>query len=93
MGAVAVSAIVLAAFYVIEAFTAPDPRLRIVLRCLPVLPVAVWILWFDPSRPFERRRPLVRQAARLALLVLAIAFAVTVLGIGLNWIYDPNRVI
>jgi hypothetical protein len=82
-----------AAIYVIEAFTAPSPILRIVLRTTPVLPVAVWTLWFDRSRPFEERPPTIRLSGRLVLLVLIMAFAVAVLGIGLNWLYDPNRVI
>ncbi|HEX9096193.1 MAG TPA: hypothetical protein VF990_08835 [Candidatus Dormibacteraeota bacterium] len=83
----------LAGFYVIEAFTAPSPILRIVLRTSPVLPVAVWTLWFDPARPFRERPPAVRLSWRLALLVLVMAFAVALLGLGLNWLYDPSRVI
>jgi hypothetical protein len=82
-----------AAVYVIDAFTAPSPVLRIVLRTTPVLPLAVWTLWFDRSRPFEGRPPTIRLSGRLVLLVLIMAFAVAVLGIGLNWLYDPNRVI
>jgi hypothetical protein len=82
-----------AAIYVIEAFTAPSPVLRVVLRSAPVLPVAVWTLWFDRSRPFEGRPAAVRLSGRLVLLVLIMAFAVAILGIGLNWLYDPNRVI
>jgi hypothetical protein len=79
--------------YVIEAFTAPSPWLRIALRCAPVLPVAIWTLWFDRSRPFKQRPLIVRLSGRLALLVLVMAFAVALLGFGLNWLYDPNRVI
>jgi hypothetical protein len=82
-----------AAVYVIKAFTAPSPVLRIVLRTVPVLPVAIWTLWFDRSRPFERRPPRIRLSGRLALLVLVMAFAVALLGFGLNWLYDPSRVI
>ena len=82
-----------AAVYVIEAFTAPSPLLRIVLRSAPVLPVAVWTLWFDRSRPFERQAPAIRLSGRLALLVLVMFFAVALLGLGLNWLYDPKRVI
>lgn len=82
-----------AAVYVIEAFTAPSPILRIVLRSSPVLPIAIWTLWFDRARPFEGRPPAVRQSGRLALLVLVMAFAVAILGLGLNWLYDPSRVI
>jgi len=80
-------------FYVIEAFTAPNPVLRIVLRSAPVLPVAIWTLWFDRSRPFEGRPLALRRSGRVALLLLVMAFAVGILGFGLNWLYDPSRVI
>ena len=91
--AVAVALIPLAGFYVIEAFIAPNPLVRIGLRSLPALPVAIWTLWYDKSRPFEREQPTIRFASRLLLLVLVMAFAVAILGIGLNWLYDPNRFI
>ena len=91
--AIVVVLIALAGFYVIEAFAAPNPLVRIVLRSLPVFPVAIWTLWFDRSRPFRRQRPAIRLAGRVALLVVAMAFAVALLGIGLNWLYDPGRVI
>jgi hypothetical protein len=91
--AVAVVLIPLAGFYVIEAFIAPHPLVRVVLRSLPVLPVAIWTLWFDRSRPFEQKGPAIRWVGRVALLVVAMTFAIAVLGIGLNWLYDPNRVI
>ena len=91
--AVAVALIPLAGFYVIEAFIAPNPLVRIGLRSLPALPVAIWTLWYDKSRPFEREQPTIRFASRLLLLVLVMAFAVAILGIGLNWLYDPTRVI
>ena len=93
MGVFAVFAITLAAVYVIEAFTYPNPIVRIVLRSVPVLPIAIWTLWFDRSRPFKRRRPGIRLAGRVALLLVVMAVAIAVLGIGLNWLYDPNRVI
>jgi hypothetical protein len=93
MGALVIPAIAVATLYVIEAFTASSPLLRIVLRSAPVLPVAIWTLWFDRSRPFARRPPAIRLSGRLALLVLVMAFAVALLGLGLNWLYDPNRVI
>lgn len=86
-------AIPLAALYVIEAFTASSPVLRILLRSLPVLPVAIWTLWFERSRPLERQRPAIRLAGRILLLVLVMTFAVAVLGVGLNWLYDPSRFI
>jgi hypothetical protein len=91
--AVVIVLIVLGGFYVIEAFLASNPLLRIVLRSLPVLPVAIWTLWFDRSRLFERQRPTVRLAGRILLLVLVVAFAVAILGVGLNWLYDPSRVL
>jgi hypothetical protein len=78
--------------YVIYAFIGPNPLLRILMRCLPVLPVAIWTIWFDRSRPLQRQSPLVRTVGRLALLVAVMGFAVLLLGIGLNWLYDPNRV-
>src|ERR1700694_802741 len=82
MGVFAVFAITLAAVYVIEAFTYPNPIVRIVLRSVPVLPIAIWTLWFDRARPFERQGPAIRQIGRVALLVVAVTFAVAVLGIG-----------
>jgi len=91
--AVVVVLIALAGFYVIEAFIAPNPMLRIVLRSLPVLPVAIWTLWFDRSRPFEREAPVIRRVGRAALLLLVMAFAIALLGVGLNWLYDPGRFI
>jgi len=90
-----VAAIVLpiATAYVIAAFIAPNPLVRIVLRSLPVLPLGIWTLWYEQSRPLERQPPMIRVAGRIVLLVLVMAFAVAVLGIGLNWLYDPERVI
>ncbi len=80
--AVVVILTALAGFYVIAAFAAPSPMVRIVLRSLPVLPVAIWTLWFDRSRPFRRRGPALRLAGRVALLLVVMAFAVALLGIG-----------
>ena len=91
--AVAVALIPLVGFYVIEAFIAPNPLVRVGLRSLPVLPVGIWTLWYDKSRPFERHQPPIRVAGRIVLLVLVMAVAVAILGIGLNWLYDPTRVI
>jgi hypothetical protein len=93
VGALAILAITVAALYVIVAFVVPNPLVRVVLRSLPVLPVAVWTLWFDRSRPFEQQTAAIRITARVALLILVMAFAVALLGIGLNWLYDPARVI
>jgi len=64
-----------------------------VLRSLPVLPLAIWTLWYDEARPFKRQEPAIRVAGRILLLVLVMAFAVGTLGIGLNWLYDPSRFI
>ena len=91
--AVVLVLIVLAGLYVVEAFIASSPLLRIVLRSLPVLPVAIWTLWFDRSRPFERRAPVIRRVGRVGLLLVVMAFAVALLGVGLNWLYDPARFI
>jgi hypothetical protein len=83
----------IATLYVILAFTAESPILRIVLRCLPVLPAVVWTLWFDASRPVDHRPAALQLAVRVTLLVIAMAIAVALLGLGLNWIYDPSRVV
>jgi hypothetical protein len=83
----------IAGLYVIESFIDPHPLVRIVLRTAPVLPAAIWTLWFDPARPLENRSPIIRDVARLGLLVLILVFAVAVLGFGLNWLYDPNRIV
>jgi hypothetical protein len=66
--------------------------LRIVLRCLPLLPLAIWTIWFDRARPLERQPVWIRIAGRLALLVIVMGFVVAVLGFALNWLYDPDRV-
>lgn len=82
-----------AAFYVFESFLNPNPVVRIVLRTLPVLPAAMWTLWFDRSRPLERWPAPTRSAARLLLLLVIMIFAIAVLGLGINWLYDPNRIL
>lgn len=89
----AVVGVPIGALYVIESFINPSPLMRIVLRTAPVLPAAIWTLWFDRSRPLENRPPIIRDAARLGLLVLIVAFAIAILGFGLNWLYDPNRIV
>ena len=91
--AVVVLLIPVAGFYAIEAFVAPNPLVRIVLRSLPVLPVAIWTLWYEKSRPLERQPPVIRWAGRVAILLVVMAFAVAVLGLLLNWLYDPGRVV
>lgn len=91
MGVLAISGITLGGLYVIAAFAMPDPMVRIVLRSVPVLPLVIWTLWFDRTRPFKRQPPAIRVAGRLALLLLVMTFAVALLGIGLNWLYDPRR--
>jgi hypothetical protein len=77
---------------VIVAFSAANPWLRIVLRCLPVLPAAIWTIWFDPARPLEQASPRVRLGSRVLLLLAVMLFTVLVLGVGLNWLYDPARI-
>jgi drug/metabolite transporter (DMT)-like permease len=86
--AIVVVLVPLAGFYIIEAFIAANPLVRILLRSLPVLPLAIWTLWYERSRPFQRRPPPIRTAGRLLLLLVAMAFAVAVLGFGLNWVYN-----
>lgn len=83
----------LTALYVIESFIAPVPLLRIAMRTLPVLPLGVWTLWFDSSRPLAGQPLVVRTAGRVGLLLMVMIFAVAVLGIGLNWLYEPRQVI
>ena len=85
--------IALAGIYVVYAFIAPSPLLRILIRSAPFLPLAVWTLWFDAKRPLEGTRAPVRIAGRMLLLVMVMSLVVLVLGIGLNWLYDPNRVV
>ena len=93
-GRIAIGALLLpATLYVIAAFAAPDPILRIVLRSLPFLPVTVWTLWFDGSRPLEHRRTVVRWGGRLVLLLGVMVLVILVLGLGLNWLYDPQRIV
>ncbi|HVH65180.1 MAG TPA: hypothetical protein VM674_04025 [Candidatus Acidoferrum sp.] len=89
----ALPAIVLAAVYVVAAFTADSPLLRIALRSLPVAPVAVWTLWFDRSRPLQRQPAAIRLIGRIGLFILVMVFAVGLLGIALNWLYDPRRIV
>lgn len=84
--------IVIAGIYVVYAFIAPSPLLRIVMRSLPFLPLAIWTIWLDARRPLERMPPLIRTVGRLVLLVLIMGIVVVILGIGLNWLYDPTRV-
>ena len=84
--------IVLAFVYVVYAFIAPSPLLRIVLRSTPFLPLAIWTLWLDAKRPLESAAAPIRIAGRFLLLVLVMSIVVLVLGIGLNWLYDPDRI-
>jgi hypothetical protein len=58
-----------------------------------VLPAAVWTLWFDRSRPFESWRPAARLASRVLLLLGIMAFALALLGLFINWLYDPSRIV
>ena len=86
--AIVVILVPVAAFYVVEAFTAANPLVRIVLRSIPVLPVAIWTLWYEKSRPFEGQGPMLRAAGRILILLFVMSFAILVLGIGLNWVYN-----
>jgi hypothetical protein len=81
-----------AAWYVYQSFVFPDPGLRILLRTIPVLPLAAWTIFFDRERPLRKVSGLAGVAGRVLLLAAMMAFAAAVLGLGLNWVYDPNRV-
>jgi hypothetical protein len=83
----------LAVVYLDLAFTFPNPAARIGLRVLPVLPLAVWTLWFDRQRPFETAPPALRLGGRLLSLLGIMALALALLGLTLNWVYDPARVL
>ncbi|HYM50543.1 MAG TPA: hypothetical protein VET65_08200 [Candidatus Limnocylindrales bacterium] len=92
-GAILVALTPVAGLYVFLSFTHPDPGARILLRALPILPMAVWTLWFDAARPW-RSAPLgLRIGARLLALLGIMTIAVGLLGLGLNWIYDPSRIL
>lgn len=84
--------IVVGGLYVVYAFIAPSPLLRIVMRSAPFLPLAIWTIWLDAKRPLEGAPPPIRIVGRLGLLVLVMSLVVLVLGIGLNWLYDPSRI-
>src|SRR5438445_12774519 len=62
--AIVVVLIPLAGFYVIEAFLASNPLLRIELRILLVLLVVIWTLWFEKSWLLERQQPVICVAVR-----------------------------
>lgn len=89
----AIIATPIAGLYVIDSFVYPNAVLRIVLRTAPVLPAAVWTLWFDRSRPFEGWTPAVRLAARILSLLAIMVFAIALLGLFINWLYDPSRIV
>jgi hypothetical protein len=78
---------------VIDSFVYPNPITRIVLRTAPVLPAAIWTLWFDRSRPFESWPQSIRIGTRVFLLLAIMAFAVALLGLFINWLYDPSRIV
>jgi hypothetical protein len=82
----------LAAAYVYLAFFFPQPEVRIVLRSAPVVPFAIWAVFLDPRRPLRNAPAALRLVGQAALLVATVLFAVLVLGLGLNWIFDPARV-
>jgi hypothetical protein len=82
-----------AAAYVYLAFFFPQPDVRILLRTAPVLPFAVWAIFLDPRRPLRTAPPARRLVGQAVLLVATVLFALLVLGLGLNWIFDPARVV
>jgi hypothetical protein len=83
----------LAAAYVYAAFLFPQPDVRIALRTVPVVPFAIWAVYVDPRRPLRTAPPARRLVGQALLLVATVLFAVLVLGLGLNWIFDPTRVV
>lgn len=83
---------VIGAGYVYVAFVFPHPGVRILLRTAPVLPFAIWAIFFDPRRPFRTAPPGRRLIGQTVLLVATLVFAVLVLGLGLNWVFDPRRI-
>lgn len=90
--ALLVVAIPLGALYIFGSFTESDPVIRLAMRVVPVLPLAIWTLWFDRTRPFASLPPAARLGTRVLSLLGIMALAVAVLGVGLNWLYDPGRV-
>ncbi len=83
----------IAGLYVIGSFIYPNPVVRIVLRTAPVLPAAIWTLWFDRSRPFQSLPRPARISTRVFLLLVITAFAIALLGLFINWLYDPSRIV
>ncbi len=83
----------LAAAYVYLGFFFPQPDVRIALRTVPVVPFAIWAIYLDPRRPLRTAPPARRLVGQALLLVATVLFAVLVLGLGLNWIFDPARVV
>lgn len=83
---------VIGSLYLYEAFLNPNPSLRVMLRTLPILPLAIWTLWFDGARPFKTAAGPLRTTGRVLLLVAVMGFALLFLGLGLNRLYDPSRV-
>ena len=83
----------LGSLYLYEAFLSPSPALRVALRTIPILPLAIWTLWFDAARPFRTAAGPMRVLGRVFLLIAVMTFALLLLGLGLNQLYDPARVI
>jgi hypothetical protein len=83
----------MAAAYIYLAFFFPQPDVRIALRTVPVVPFAIWAIYLDPRRPLRTAPAALRLVGQAVLLVATLLFAVLVLGLGLNWIFDPRRVV
>jgi hypothetical protein len=82
----------LGSLYLYQAFLGPGPTMRVALRTIPILPLAVWTLWFDAARPFQTAPESARIVGRVFLLLAVMGLALLVLGIGLNQLYDPGSV-
>ena len=90
---VALVGAVFGSLYLYQAFFSPSPDVRVALRTIPILPLAIWTLWFDAGRPYQTAAGPVRIVGRVLLLLAVMTFALLLLGLGLNQLYDPSRVI
>ncbi len=77
--------------YLYQTLVNSNPAIRIGLRTLPILPLALWVIFFDGSRPLRQASFPLRAAGRMVNLAGSMAFAFLVLGLGLNWRFEPKR--
>ncbi len=86
-----VPAVPILAGYLYETFVNSNPATRIVLRTLPILPLALWVIFVDATRPLQEASFPLKAAGRMVLLAGSMTFAFVVLGLGLNWLFEPKR--